>query len=347
MLLAVLIVAACAPKIEEQETIVRKVKVSKPAKADTIVSRNFSGIIEEAAEVNLAFRVAGPIDKIHVNEGDYVIKGQLIATIDQRDYQLQYDVAKAQYEQVKAEYDRLSELKKRESVAANDYEKAVAGEKLTRLQLQRAEDQLNDTRLLAPFSGYIQSVKYQEKELVNTGMTLATLLNSSALQIEVDVPLEVYLQRNHFTGFSLQQEAIAADACPLILTGYSRKASNNQLYTFSFSLSPDAASKFTPGMSALVNISYRNHHELPLNLPLKAVFNYQGKSCVWLYTPKTKTVHRRQVETDGLTGKGNIRILSGIGENDLIVTAGVNALTEGEKVALVEKTSETNIGGLL
>lgn len=349
-IMAVMVAAllvACAPKMKEQEPVIRKVKVATPLKASTVTERSFTGIISEAAEVNLAFMVAGPIKKIHVKEGDYVQKGQLVAEIDTRDYEIQAGVARAQYEQMKAEYDRLTELNKRESVADNDYEKAVAGEKMLAIQLKHAEDQLADTKLYAPFSGYIQNVKYHAKELINTGMTVATLLDVNSYSVEVDLPITYYIQKDEFVKFTCQQIQVSDSVYPLQLIGHKIKADNNQLFNMKFRLSPGANSKIVPGMNVSVNISYNNKIENPLSVPIQAVVNEDGKSFVWVFDSKTSTVARKEVITDGLTENGGIRIVSGIEATDSLVVAGVNSIHEGESVRLLEEKSTTNIGGLL
>ena len=79
--------------------------------------------------MKLAFRVAGPIRKIYVNEGQYVKKGQLLAELDPRDYQIQFNATQAEYTQVKGEADRIIELYRRGSVSVNEYDKAVAARK--------------------------------------------------------------------------------------------------------------------------------------------------------------------------------------------------------------------------
>ena len=342
-----LIAVACAPKMKEQEAVVRKIKVATPVKTDSVGERSFTGIIKEAATVNLAFRVGGPIQKIFVKEGDYVHKGQLIAQIDPRDYEIQAGVAKAQYEQMKSEYDRLTELNKRESVADNDYEKAVSGEKMLAIQLKHAEDQLNDTKLYASYSGYIQTVKYHEKELVNTGMAIATLLDVNSYSVDINLPVSFYIERENFLGFTCQQPQVSDSLFKLQLTEFHPKANNNQLYTATFRLDPKSNPKLAPGMNVLVKISYKTGIENPLSVPLQSVFNTEGKTYVWVFNAKKSTVEKRQVVTDGLSGDGYIRIVSGLSENDSIVTAGVHALHNNEKVRLLQPASETNIGGLL
>ena len=345
--LATILMVACAPKVKEQTEVIRKVKVSHPSKDSLIATKQFSGTIREAAEQNMAFRVAGPISKIYVKEGDYVKKGALIAQIDPRDYDIQAGVAQAQYDQIKAEYNRLTELNNRKSVSDNDYEKAVAGEKMLGMKLKNANDQLNDTKLYAPFSGYIQTVKYEKGELVNTGMTVATLLDVNSYTIDVDLPLSFFILRDQFISQTCRQPLVSNAEYPLQLIGYNMKANNNQLYRISFSLDPKLNTKLAPGMNVDVTISYNTNLENPLFVPLQSVVQLEGKSYVWTYNATQSTVLKHEVVTDGLTGNGGIRIVSGLSEADIIVVSGVNVLHDGMKVKLLEPTSETNIGGLL
>ncbi len=347
IVLMVITMTHCAPKKEGQPAIVQKVKVARPEQESSISGRSFPGIIREAAEVNLAFRVAGPIKNIYVKEGDYVRRGALVALIDPRDYEIQAGVAEAQYSQMKGEYDRLTELSSRKSLADNDYEKAVAGEKMLGMKLQNARDQLNDTRLYAPFSGYIQSVKYEEGEMVNTGMTIATLIDVKSYLVEVDLPTAFFLRKEDFSAFSCSQPMVPGETYPLELVSTQMKAGSSQLYRTTFRLDPKVNPDLAPGMTVSVRIDYRNEGEAPLSLPMTALFREDDRSCVWKFDPSSSTVKKQVVTTGDMSGDGRITILSGITGQDEIVVAGVHALADGERVTLLQEASETNVGGLL
>ena len=329
------------------DEIIRRVKLEQPVISHDLSVRTFSGIIRESSEVGLAFRVAGPIQDIHVKEGDYISKGQLVARIDPRDYEVQLAVIQAQYEQVKAEFDRLTELNLRRSVSDNDYEKAVAGEKMLRMQLQNATNQLHDTRLLAPFSGYIQSVNFQAGELVNTGMPVATMLDLAAHMVEVDLPATFFMQRGHFLEFRGRHPTLVDSLITLRLAGYQRRANNNQLFQAQFILDPAASPGLSPGMPISVSISYRNDHEYKMEVPLQAVFYSQGQAWVWLFDRSTSAVRMQQVKTAGLPVSGMIAIVKGLSDTDEVVVAGVHSLRDGQKVQPIQAVSETNVGGLL
>jgi len=346
-LLALLFITACHNMPNGHDQIIRKVKIEAAQEADTFEVRSFSGMIWEASEINLAFRVAGPIQKIYVKSGDYVKAGQLVAQIDQRDYEVQLQAAQAQYDQVSAEAGRVVELHNRQSVAGNDYDKAVAGEKMVAAQLKNARDQLNDTRLLSPVSGYIQKVNFIANELVDAGMPVATLIDVGHYVVEADIPVSIYIDRNKIVSFTGFQPIFPDEVIPLELLSFSKKANNNQLYRMQLRLNPANHPKLAPGMDIMVKITLLNGTEAKVCTPISALFNEGGKTFVWIYTPENNEVSKREVITGNITGTGKIIIEKGLRKGEQVVVAGVNQLKENQKVEPVEQVSETNIGGLL
>lgn len=338
---------ACSSQSAGDQPIVRKVKTEKVALADTLEVRSISGIISEAAEINLAFRVAGSISRIAVKEGDYVRAGQVIALMDTRDYELQLRAAQAQYDQVKAEAERVIELFNRQSVSPNDHDKAVSGLRMVEAQLKRAKDQLNDTRLLAPASGYIQKVNFRQNELIDAGMPVATLIDVSQYHINVDIPLALFIRRNEIISFSAVQPLMAEKTFPLSLMGISRKAGQNQLFRLQLALDSENRANLAPGMDVIVNIVLRSPGKPHTSLPLSALLKSDNMTLVWVYDSATKRVNQRQVTTGNLLGNGRIRIETGLEPGEQVVVAGVSLLDENDLAEPIEQVSETNIGGLL
>ena len=93
---------------------------------------------------------------MYVNDGTYVRKGQLLAELDPADYQIQLDAAEAEYQSVKAEAERVMALYKENVTTPDANDKAMYGLKQITAKYNHAKDQLEYTRLYAPFSGYVQ-----------------------------------------------------------------------------------------------------------------------------------------------------------------------------------------------
>jgi len=337
----------CNNREAETTEIVRKVKLATVCQADSVEYRSYSGIINEKSEVGLAFRVAGPIQQIEVGEGDYVRKGQLVARIDSRDYEIQLKAAQGQYEKVKAEADRVIELRERSSVAGNDYDKAVGGLKMAEANFEHANDQMNDTKLLAPFSGYIREVNFEEGEMVDTGMPVASLLDVTSYEVEVELPLSMYANRKNFIAFTGKQPSISENEFPLQLAGFSKKANSNQLYSLKLRPAAGITQELTPGMNTEVIIAIKTGSEEKLCVPLNAVFKKNGEAYVWIFSPGESVVNSRRVTTGELAGENQVTLTSGVQTDEKVVAAGVHHLQENQQVEILENESETNVGGML
>jgi RND family efflux transporter MFP subunit len=346
LLTALILFWGCAGNNKEQNEIIRKVKIEPVQQADTLTVKNYSGIIKGASELNLAFRVAGPIQRILVKEGDYVKQGQLVAQMDTRDYEVQLKVAQAQHDQVEAEAGRVIELYSRKSVNENDYDKAVSGLKMVGAQLKNAKDQMKDTQLHAPVSGYIQKVNFLENELIDAGMPVISMIDVGYYLVEVEIPVSLYVERDAIISFSGFQPTVSDKAFALQLLSYSKKANNNQLYKVQLRLNPASQLQLAPGMDVQVKIELATNGSPQTCVPLTALFNDKGKTFVWVYQPN-QSVQKREVVTGRLTGDGRIRISEGLQPEEQIVVAGVNNLRDNEQVEPLEAVSETNVGGLL
>ena len=347
LLFCAMLAVGCNNREAEKTRLVRKVKLATVCQADSLENREYSGIISEKRNVGLAFRVAGPILKMEVEEGDYVRKGQLIAQIDPRDYEVQLQAAQGQYEKVKAEAERVIELHNRNSVAGNDYDKAVAGVKMAEANLNHAKNQTNDTKLVAPVSGYIQEVNFVEGEMVDAGMPVASLIDVTGYEVEVDIPVSLYLQKENFITFTGKQPSISGKTFRLQLAGYGKKADNNQLYTLHLKLNPAANPELAPGMNAAVTITMKTGFKNELCIPLNAVFEKSGASFVWVYHPGEGVVKSRKVTTGQLTGNNLVTITDGVDAGEQVVSAGVHHLHENQEVEILEPASKSNVGGML
>lgn len=347
LVLIIALSSGCSQRTEPTEKVIPKVKTQKVSLTPKVMQHEFPGMVKQAKEVKLAFRVAGPVLYIKVNEGDFVKKGQLIATIDPRDYQVQYNVAKAEYDKVFTETQRVKQLYKKQSVTEVDYQKALAGEKMISEKLNHATHQLNDTKLLAPFSGYIQKINFEEGELINTGMPLATVIDVNSFIVECDITASVLTQINEETQYQIQSNLLNQPPVTVSLVNYLKKANSSQLYRFQFSLMDGQIKEIKSGMTVSVLIRCLCKNQKQLSIPVEAVFNTNSKSQVWVFDPNTSSVQAQEVQTGALLQDGYIEILNGLNPEQTIVVAGVNNLNNNDTVKVIQAASETNQGGLL
>ncbi len=341
MPLSVLLVA-CGGDDQTQQLLHSVVTVHATS-AETQEIKSFSGVVKEKASVSLGFKTAGQIEHIYVKEGDYIKEGQLLAKLDSKDYQLGVDAAQAQYQQLKDEVDRMRKLLETKSITGNDFEKAEAGLKQCEVNLKNNRNKVEYTSLYAPANGHIESVNFEKAEMVNAGTPIFNILTQGDMKVEVNVPLRVYQNRNRIKDIVCTADGTAI---PVKLLSITPKADASQLYKALLMMNGEPTG-LSAGMSVDVQFNIDKSNESSyLTLPESAVFQQEGKDCVWIVEADS-TVSKKEVGIGGIDPDGEWIITSGISADDEIVRAGVHAITEGEKVKILPAQSKTNVGGLL
>lgn len=338
--LAVLLLCNCKGKSEKAvDNVVHNVMVVTPVNQSEAAVRNFTGVVKENATVSLSFRTAGQIARILVKEGDYVRKGQLLAVLDTKDYRLQVDAAETQYGQLKSEVERLKILYEGKSLSANDYEKAESGLKQVGIQLQNARNQLSYTRLTSTVAGAVQSINFEQGEIVNAGLPVIDIVDTHRMEVEVNIPADIYARHKNFAGAYCMSNG---RRFTLHQVGIMPKADANQLFKVRYAVD----GRLNAGQSVDVFIELKNNSAAEqLTIPHHAVFEKDGKSFVWV-VGDDNIVKQREVTLTRMHSSGDVFVTSGLKSNERVVKAGVSKLHEGEKVKVV-KQEKTNVGDLL
>lgn len=334
---------SCGKK-EVKEDFVRPVKVTT-VKARHEIKRDFSGVVDAVKYVNLAFRVPGQIINLPVVEGQKVTQGQLIAQIDPREISLQYESAKAQYETSKAQLERNERLLAKQAVSQQEYEIAKANYQQAKSNYEAQQNNMTDTRLLAPFSGSIATRNVENYQRVNPGQAIVKLIDSRDLQIDFTVPDNYlpYLQHPD-KSFTVEFDMYRGIRFKAALKEFVEASPEGSGIPVFLTIDDPRFSKdkydIKPGFSCNVamNIIFENKGSEYPYVPLTALFgSKEGKDeFVWVLNEANNTVSARKVTTGALTEESNILITDGLKNGEIVVTAGVTQLVDGEKVKVLK-----------
>lgn len=341
---AALLLGGCGEGGGEQRS--HAVMTTTPAPLGEAGGKALSGVVQEAHDISLGFKTPGQIMTICVKEGDHVAKGQLIATLDDEDYKLGAAAYEIQYKQLSDEVARLKKLYDAKSVSANEYEKAEAGLLQVEKQMQTYQNKLEYTRLYAPVAGLVQAVNYSPAEMVDAGTPVISLLDQQRMEVEVNLPLDLYRQRDRFGAISCCLTSDRTKVYPMKQIYIAPKADGMQLHKMQLAFS-DATPEVhaSSGMNVEVHIQLLGEGDEGLTVPAHAVFQQEGQAYVWVLDSQSQ-VHRTAVSLQGLDGQGRA-IVHGLTGSEQVVKAGVSMLQEGETVKVVNQASETNVGGLI
>ncbi len=304
----------------------------------------YPGKVKASEEVNLSFQVAGKLKRIYAGDGAVVGKGQLVAELDDRDYRVQLEAVEAEYKSVKADAERVIKLYKEGVTTASNYDKARFGLKQIEAKYENCKNQLNDTKIYSPFSGKIQKHYYDAPAVVGAGMPVLCIVSDESLEVQINVPAREYSSIGRDCRFEASFGFLEESSVPLSYIGISPKANANQLYGVRLAIDGGDAA-VAPGMNAMVKVYPKGAKSGGLAVPAGAVFSDGGNSCVWILSDGA--VAKRKVEVGELREDGTVTVLCGIAQGEVIVTAGVHKLVEGQVVKILPKVASTNVGGLL
>ena len=339
-LMAAGILTACGgsdKKADEEK--VHTVMTVLPLNRQEFAVKNFSGVVKENSTVSLSFRTPGQIKRVLVKEGTFVRKGQLVATLDAKDYQLQVDAAQTQYDQLKNEVERLTKLHEANSVSGNDYEKATSGLEQLRIKLQNAKNQLSYTQLTAPVDGTIQKVNFEPAEMVSAGLPVMDLIDTRSMEVEVNIPNDVYRMLANTTEAYC---TAAGNRYKLHKKSVLAKADANQLFTVKYALD----GHLSAGVNVNVFIEMGGSETVKgLSIPAHAIFEDKNQPYVWV-VEQGDVVKRHAISLSGVDSEGMAVVIDGLSASDRVVKAGVKALHDGDKVKIVTQ-KKTNVGDLL
>lgn len=346
-LFGVVVFAACKSSTEEapQAETIKFVKVETVTDATVQNSITLNGKIKEKSLTSVSFRVGGPLKKLNVKPGDYVKAGDVIAEIDKRDYELQLQTTKAQFEQVEGEYSRYKQLIEQNKIPENTFEKIKSGYLMAKTGYENAQNQLRDTELKAPVSGFIYEKFVENFQTVGAGTPIVSIIDNSHLEAVVAVSENQLKEVKSDKKGYLTVANANINRLPVDLLSISEKTMHDGLYEVKFSFENKNNSDVTPGMTAEISL-YGQAEENQLSVPQTAVFHEKTSTYVWVFNSSSNKVEKREVNISLNGPEGRVNVLSGIENGEQVVTAGVHYLVEGQKVKLLTIPSATNIGGL-
>ncbi len=341
----VVMLCACSP---DQPSVpapraVRTVEINYDNARD--VSR-YVGTVQSRHEVEQSFRVGGKVAQRKVDVGQMVHEGDILAVLDDRDYRLaeqasqqQWAAAVEQTRQAESDRQRLTALKADGSVSAADDERAHTNAQTTHAtaeaearKLELARNRLKYTVLRASRSGVVTAVRIEAGQVVAEGQPVISVANPDESEIVIDVP-EDRLSTFKEARFKASLASAPNETFDVTLRELSPQAAT-QTRTYRARLKPVQALPL--GATATVMAEREMTSVSVAAVPATALTQTGGQPALWVVTPEGKNpVGTVELVPVAVLGYRNDEVLvSGPQAGVLVVTAGVQKMASGLKVAL-------------
>jgi membrane fusion protein (multidrug efflux system) len=185
--------AGCGAKKEEKEHET-KFPVTSPARMDTSITKNYVCQIRSIQHIELRAMEKGYLEKIFVDEGQFVRRGQRMFQIMPRLYNAELQRAQAEANFAEIEYKNTESLAGRNIVAPNELAMAKAKLDKANAELALARVHLEFTEIKAPFDGFMDRFHVRLGSLVDEGELLTSLSDNSKMWVYFNVPEAEYLE---------------------------------------------------------------------------------------------------------------------------------------------------------
>lgn len=353
LLAAAMLLTACGEEPKKAPPAIRAVKTITVQPQAAVQVRRISGLVQAVNVTPLSFEVGGNVTSVQVKVGEKVTKGQVLATLDTRQYQLNLESVEAELRRTKAAlvdktstyqakktlYEKKVESKTAFERAKADYEAAVEGVRQAESKVSLAKRDLTKTKLRAPFDGVIAKRDVEPAQVVGSGKTVLEIQGNGDMEVAVNVPDTMVNQLKRG-----QKTVVTFPTLPnLKVEGRideiaSRGGEGNTFPVTVRLLNPSP--ELRAGMSAEIRFNLGVPGlKTAFAVPVSALVPTQTKTrkaYVFVFDKATSTLKKTAVQVAAVRGN-DVLIGSGLKAGELVVTAGVAFLHDGLKVKLLAR----------
>ncbi len=327
---AMLAMASCGNKNKEAETVAEELPEVKLATVHSDVlpqTETYTAVVESDVKNNISPNVAYRIEKVLVDVGDRVKKGQVVVQLDASSLRQ----LKLQIDNQKLEFSRTEQLYNVGGASKTEYDNAKM--QLDVLQTQYAQMSRN-TQLYAPISGVVTARNYDNGDMYN-GTPILTIEETSVVKIVTNISEIHYKDIKKGQAIDIELDAYPGEK----FVGHVsiiHPSIDEATHTFPVEITiSNKNQKVRPGMfaRATVNFGSQEHVLIPDEALVKQIG--AGDRYVYVYDAAKQTVTYNKVELGKHIGK-TYEIFSGVQDGQQVVVAGQSRLANGKKVKVVK-----------
>jgi len=278
--------------------------------------RILDAVIEAVNKATVSAQTTGRVTKINFDVDDFVVKGDILLRMRDREQRARFNAAKARYVEAEAEYQRVKEVHAKKLVARSQLDKAEARLKSAKAEMEQAQESLENTIVRAPYSGIVVKRYIEVGETARVGKPLFTGLSLESLRAVVNLPQDMIavvrkLKRARLISETdANPESIAAES--IIISPYADPTSHTFLLRVNL---PPGQHGLYPGMA--VKVAFVTREVNKLLAPITAVARRSEVSAVYVMD-KDGRISMRQVRLGRKFNNDQVEILAGLDAGEQI-----------------------------
>jgi RND family efflux transporter MFP subunit len=324
-------------KIEAQNKVVDRSAVAIPV---TVVNaftaeaeKKFSlpAVLEAETEADITLNTSGKLKQLDIRLGATVRKGQVLGSIDNSLKTLNLASTQLLVDKYEADYKRVKELHAGNAASEVDVINAKYNFENAKMQADQIRQQIADGTVTAPCDGIIVAKNAEEGEFVNTGASIATVIDVSRLKATVTVSEnDVYRLQNGMT-VTIRSDVYPGETFAGEVRYISPKGDENHNYKVELSVTNKSGAPLKAGTFVRVDFELKQASS-SLQVPKTALV--EGLKNPYVYTVVNKKAEARKLVIGRELGD-HIEVLSGISAGEPVIISGQINLSPGSPVEIV------------
>lgn len=332
-LIMLIILTSCDAKKEKKEEHTAFL-VTNPIKKDTSITKDYVSQIHSFRHIEIRALEKGYLQKISVDEGQQVKKGQAMFQIMPNIYQAELEKAKAESQAAKIELQNTQLLADGNVVSQNELALANANYQKANAEVALAQTHLGFTKITAPFDGIMDHLEAREGSLLDEGELLTTLSDNSKMWVYFNVPEAEYLDYITSADKNSKKEVALLMAnnkrfnqkgIVETIEGEFNSETGNIAFRATFP-NPDGILRHGETGSVLMTVPFKD----VIIIPQKATFEVLDKTYVFI-VDKDNVVRQKEI-TIGAELPHLFVVSKGLSENDTVLLEGIRMVKNNEKI---------------
>ncbi len=315
-----------------------------PVETVTIVQGDFedfirlTGTVEALEDATISAEASGRILSIS-DRGDQIQRGGVIARLDDRVIQAQFDAAKTGYELADDTFNRLEALYADSIISTQDFRSARAQRDQARAQFNQAEKMLQDSNIEAPFSGRVEERMVRTGELINPGQPVVRLVNTDRVRILAGIPERYAGEIGEGSEATISMRTLGSEVVASQIS-YAGNVIDPDTRTFTVEIElENPGERIKPDMVVDVHIKRSTLTDVII-IPRTAVLRDEEGITVFrsIEDNGRKVAELVNIRT-GLASGPLIQVVEGLEEGDEVVVSGMRTLSSGDELNIISNES--------
>ena len=317
---------------DNDSTLVIPVEAMDVTRGDISAYYSNTATLEAVEEATIVSKIRGIVEEIMVEEGDQVKKGQVLARIEDDQYRIETERAKATMDRLYNDYQRNKELFDKELISVEVYENSRFEYESQKSAYELAQLNLEYSSIKSPISGVISERFIKVGNMIGTDQQVFHVSDFDPIQAIIHIP-----EHERSKIRKGQRAELSADALPgQTFTGNVERISpiiDPQTGTFKVTVYlTDNRDLLRPGMFGRIKIVYDTRVNTKM-IPKSAVMSVDETQSVFVV--KDSVAYKKIIRTGYVNGK-NIEVIDGLDDGEIVVTTGQGSLTDSTRVNIVK-----------